>query len=99
MRECFEPGPALVQLEACVEELSSTAARFAAARDEAMGSLAAHLRPRLRAMVTELLGDVAKGSAATALGDKYVSQSVSPSIRQAVGQSGRQDRQAVKDRQ
>jgi hypothetical protein len=61
VRGCFESGPQLWQLEACVDELSGTAARCAAAKEEALGTLASHLRPRLRSVVAELLGDAGKG--------------------------------------
>ena len=43
-------------MAACVSELGATAERFSSARDEAMASLAQHLRPQLRSAVTDLVG-------------------------------------------
>jgi len=58
----FECGSAAaVQLVSCVGELSSTAQRFAQAKDEAIGSLASHLRPKLRTLVGDLLDEKAGG--------------------------------------
>ena len=68
----FEPGsPGYEQIVSCVEELSSTAQRFAAARGDAVRSLASHLRPRLRTVVGGLLDKADKVGSLDNVGFNY----------------------------
>jgi hypothetical protein len=67
----FEAGsPAALQLVSCVNELGATAQRFASAKEEAMGALASHMRPRLRSVVGGLLDEKAGGFVGFNLGDE-----------------------------